>query len=365
MRDLTRQDMVDLLQGATLLGAGGGGDLDEGLAMIDAALAAGKVLRLASLSDLPATTLACCPYLLGAVSDLPPDQAALYNHLPKTEGPALLKAFDRLQAHTGQAITATVACEMGGANTAAAFFVAAMRGGVTLDADPAGRAVPEITHSTFYLNNLPVAPMAVATPFGETALIEGGIDDARAETLVRAVAQVSANDVAAVDHALPLEALKTGLIPGTMSGALTLGHASRRARETGQDAAAAVAHAAGGAVVFVGQVTRATYTTRAGFTCGEIHLNGPSGTYQIGVKNENLSAHLNGQVHASIPDILTLIDRETGEVISNPHARVGQQVAVLILPAPTPFLTPKGLQVFGPAYAGLEGPFVSPLGIAA
>ena len=59
--------------------------------------------------------------------------------------------------------------------------------------------------------------------------------------------------------------------------------------------------------------------------------------------------------------MICLIDTQTGDPVTNPHAHEGQQVAVLILPAPAPFLTPRGLEVFGPAYAGLDTPFTSPL----
>lgn len=81
----------------------------------------------------------------------------------------------------------------------------------------------------------------------------------------------------------------------------------------------------------------------------------------IAVKNEDMSARLNGTVHASVPDIITLINKATGAPISNPHVSIGQQVGVLILPAPKALLTSRGLEVFGPAYAGISGPFVSPL----
>ena len=42
MKELTRQDLSDIQYGAAILGAGGGGDLDEGFRLIDIALAAGK-----------------------------------------------------------------------------------------------------------------------------------------------------------------------------------------------------------------------------------------------------------------------------------------------------------------------------------
>ena len=294
MRQLDRQDIVDLLIGAAILGAGGGGDVAEGLALIDQALDAGKVLRLANLEEVPDETLACCPYLLGAVSPMTEAEARGYAHLPKTSGPAILAAMDRMERLRGRRLEATVACEMGGANTAIAFFVAAMAGGITLDADPAGRAVPEITHSTFYLSGLPAEPICVANNFAETMVLEGVIDDARAETLVRALAQVSAHDVAAVDHALPLHALRQGLIPGTMSAALRLGQCQREAVEQGRDVAQALAEVGEGKVVFAGEVTQAFYETKGGFTLGHIRLEGPAGAYDITVKNENMAGNMNG-----------------------------------------------------------------------
>ena len=353
MRNLSRQDLVDILHGAAILGAGGGGEISEGLEYIDASIAAGKTFTLATLDEAPDTALACTPYLLGAISELPPEEEALYSGLPEASEPPILSAYDRFERHIGQEFYGTLACEMGGTNTAIAFFCAAMRGAVTLDADPAGRAVPEITHSTYYLNNLPAAPIVVANQFGETVIYEGVKDDARAETLVRALARVSRNDVAAIDHALPIHQLRDALIPGTMTRALELGRVWRETKDP-----QAIARQGGGKVVYEGQVSHADWETREGFTYGRIKIDE---AYEIAYKNEHMAAWLDGEVHASIPDIICLIDKQTGDPVTNPHAYVGQQVAVLILPAPAPFLTPRGLEAFGPAYAGLDTPFVSPL----
>ena len=68
MKELTRQDLSDILHGAAILGAGGGGDLKEGFGLIDTALAAGKSFRLLSLEEVPDDALICTPYLLGAIS---------------------------------------------------------------------------------------------------------------------------------------------------------------------------------------------------------------------------------------------------------------------------------------------------------
>ena len=346
MRELSRQDLVDLLNGATVLGAGGGGEISEGLGLIDEALAADKTFRLVTLDEAPEEALACTPYLLGAISDLPPEEEAAYARLPRAQGSPLLAAYDRLVQHVGSSFFATTACEMGGANTAVPFYVAAMRDCAVLDADPAGRAVPEITHSTYYLNDLPVGPIACANEFGEGFVLEGVSDDARAEVLVRALAQVSRNDISAIDHALPIKTLRPALIPGTLETARKLGQVQRET--PGPDVAEALATAGGGKVVFRGMVSEATWETRDGFTFGGLSLTAGTDTYTIDFKNENMVGRLNGQVQATIPDLICLIHQKTGEVICNPHAAVGQSLAVLILPAPAPFLTERGLATFGP-----------------
>ena len=46
MRTLTRENLLDILYGCTILGTGGGGSLNEGIEMIDEALNAGKEFKL-------------------------------------------------------------------------------------------------------------------------------------------------------------------------------------------------------------------------------------------------------------------------------------------------------------------------------
>lgn len=356
---------MDILSGCTILGTGGGGDLAEGVALIDDALARGKTFDLIDLSDVPDDALICTPYMLGAISDLPAEDARTYDRLPRIDGEPVLLAYQRFQKELGQPFFGTVPCEMGGSNTAVAFYAAAMSGHVIVDADPAGRAVPEITHSTYYLAGLPAAPIVLANAFGEVMVLENVMDDLRAETLVRALSVVSRNDIAAIDHALPASVLRDAIIPGTITKARDIGRAHRLACAAGEDPVALVARIGKGAVVFERQITHCYWRTEQGFTLGAVEIAGHAhhhgSRYRISIKNENLVGWRNGAVHAVIPDLICLFDTETGQPVQNPHYHTGQRVAVVILPAPAPFLEPKGLAAFGPRYAGVDGHFVSPL----
>lgn len=365
MTRLSRVDLMDILTGCTILGTGGGGDLSEGVALIDNALAQGKTFDLVALSDVPDDAILCTPYMLGAISDLPEAEEAAYTRLPRIKGEPILLAYERFQKELGHPFFGTVPCEMGGSNTAVAFYAAAMAGHVIVDADPAGRAVPEITHSIYYLAGLPAAPLVLANAFGEVMVLENIMDDLRAETLVRALSMVSRNDIAAIDHALPASELRGAIIPGTITKALHLGRGHRHACAAGEDPVAVVAQTGGGAVVFGGEIIDCEWRTEGGFTLGSVEIAGRAdhygSRYRISIKNENLVGWCDGTVHAVIPDLICLFDTQTGQPIQNPHYHTGQQVSVVILPAPAPFLTRRGLEVFGPRYAGVSGHFVSPL----
>lgn len=363
MRSLNRRDLLDILHGATILGAGGGGDLTDGIRLVDHALERGKPFRLATITEVPDEAIVCTPYMLGAISAMPAEQDQLYANLPRIGTHPILLAYKSFQEHLGVTFHATTACELGGANTAVAFFAAAMNDQLILDADPAGRAVPEITHSTYFLAGLPASPIVAANEFGETFIIDNIKDDRRAETLVRSLCQVSRNDIAAIDHALPMAMLRRVLIRGTISRAMELGKTLRRAIQEGIETGPAIAKAGKGLVGFSGKVESASYRTEAGFTTGQIHIAGVgrwSGSdYTIAVKNENMAGWIDGAVHATVPDLICLFDEKTGYPVANPDVLRGQEVCVVLLPAPEALLSAASLRVFGPEYAGVKAEFRS------
>ena len=358
MRKLNRNELLDILHGAAILGTGGGGELDEGMALIDEALSLGKEFNMVTLDEAPQDALVCTPYFLGAISALPEEEERKYDRLPRVSESPILHAYERFQKYLGRAFYGTISCELGGSNTAAAFYAAAMSGHFIIDADPAGRAVPEITHSTYYINGLPAAPIVMANAFGETIICENVIDDKRAETIVRALSKVSRNDISAIDHALEIREIKHAVIPGAISMAMAMGTKWREALDEGRDVAQEIADEGNGFVAFRGEVSKCDWETKDGFTFGNIHIVGGADcngdTYRIWLKNENLLGWKNGEVHATIPDLICLIDTKSGAPITNPNYYEGQQVAVIILPAPEAFTSPKGLEAFGPRYAGLD-----------
>lgn len=114
--------------------------------------------------------------------------------------------------------------------------------------------------------------------------------------------------------------------------------------------------------MFQGRVRSVFYETVDGFTISDVHItNQTDDIMRVSVKNENLACWMNDTVFATIPDLICLFDNDTGAPIANPDCHTDQNVCVVILPAPAPFLSAAGLSSFGPQYAGINAEFSTPL----
>ncbi|MDK2799956.1 MAG: uncharacterized protein PWQ70_1575 [Clostridiales bacterium] len=358
MQNLTKQDMYDILYGCTILGTGGGGKLEKGLALIDKAFNEGKKITLLDLHELPDDALVACPYYCGSISPTTPEQEEKYKGLPKIDEEPALRAFKVLEEYTGKKFYGAITTELGGSNSAVAFYVAAMLGIYIVDGDPAGRSVPELQHSTFYINEISITPMAVVNEFGDAVIVKNVVNDFRAEAVVRAIAVVSKNQVGVTDHLATGSELRNGVIPGAVTYALKIGRAYREAKEKNLDVAEEIASAGKGYVVFKGLVDDLKWEDRDGFTIGETIIKGErkfaGSSYKIWFKNENIISWKDGVVDITVPDLICLIADETMEPVTNPDFKPGLRVSVIGLPAPKEWRTERGLEIFGPKSFGFD-----------
>jgi DUF917 family protein len=233
-----------------------------------------------------------------------------------------------------------------------------MSGKLIADGDPAGRSVPGLQHSTYYLNDVPMCPISVMNRFGEGAIITSVFDDERAEDLVRALAVVSQNTVAVVDHVNTAEVLKNAVIRGAISHSEAIGKAFLTAKEKGEDFVSAVIEAGKGKPMFNGVVTKSNFETRDGFTFGDTVIAG-TGEYEghtlhIWYQNENIISWLDDKFFVTVPDLICVFDLDEKMPQLNPYAREGENVSVICLPAPAEWTTQRGLEVFGPRSFGYD-----------
>lgn len=354
MRKLNRQELVDILVGATILGTGGGGSLEAGIAKIDHALEAGKEFNLVTIDELSPDDLIGTPYSCGAISPLTEDEIKKYGRLPNFEMEYHIMSITNMEEYLRQPIQAVVSTELGGGNTAAAFYVGAMAGKDILDADPAGRSVPKLQHSTYYLHDVPIYPMSLCNKFGESMIVRSVFDDARAEDLVRALAVESQNTMAVCDHVHPASVLKDALILDAISYSERVGKAFRIAKEKDGDYAQAVVDEVNGRFVASGEIMKNDWYTEAGFTYGTMEIQSESDVYRIWYQNENIIMWKNEEFYVTVPDLICVLNDEEKMPQLNPHAQVGTAVSIIVLPAHAEWTSPRGLEVFGPKSFGYD-----------
>lgn len=349
MRILNASELENILLGCTVLGTGGGGELAEGLARVNADLAAGKEFRLLSLDGLPDGALVASPYFCGSLSAPALDQ--------ETGIQEDLLAFQALQQYVGQKFHATVATELGGGNTAAALSVAASMGIPVVDGDPVGRAVPELQHSTFFLNQVSIAPMGLANRYGDVVLVKNVTDSFKAEKFVRSIAVASGGCVGVADHPQTGKELKGCLIAGTLSKAEKIGAVLKKTHDVNE-----VAGAGEGFVVFKGRVSESRWKDSGGFTLGEVHVSGTDEyrgqKYKIWFKNEFLMTWKDDAVDITTPDLICVLRTDDAMPVTNPNCKNNLHVVVVGYPAPKVWRGAEGQTTLGPRYFGFDCPYV-------
>lgn len=358
MKKLTKQDLHDILLGAAIVGTGGGGSLEEGLKLVDKSYDEGYEFKLAEINEIPDDALIGSPYTCGSIGNLSDEQQKKYDALPKIKEAKEVLAIKVLEEYLGKEFYGVIATELGGGNTAAALNVAARLGKPIIDADPAGRSVPCLQHSTLFLNEVPITPMGLANQFGDTMVISNVANDDRAEVLARQTAVASFNSVGVVDHPALWKVLKNSLIKNTISYCLDIGKTARIATEEGRNFAYDVSEKFNGYVVFEGEIEEADWEDREGFTYGNLNIKGEDEyqgqTLRIWFQNEYIMSWKNGEVFATVPDSINIYNKDAKMPLLNPNGKEGMKVTVFVLKAFDEWRTEKAIDILGPRFFGYD-----------
>ena len=174
--------------------------------------------------------------------------------LPQLNEPQPYLAYKALERIFWRGIVwVVISTELGGGNTAEALYVAALLDKNIIDADPAGRSVPELIHSTFCIFGTPIYPLAVANAFGDVAIFPRVVNDERAEAMVRALAVTSNNSIGVVDHPAQAKVMRNVVIKGAISNAGKIGKLYREALEKGIQASEYIVQNYGSTFLFRGR----------------------------------------------------------------------------------------------------------------
>ncbi len=351
MKKLALAEIKDILVGCTILGTGGGGSLEEGMAAVKAELDAGKEFRILDFDEISDDAWYANPYYCGCIV---PEGELVQNY-----NNAISDSIKALEEYMDVSFEGFVSIEYGGGNTGEVMAACARTGKYIVDADAAGRAVPELQFSTYYVTGNSITPFAVGTPFGDTAVITHVKDDARAEALARHMAIGSGGTVGMTDHPVTGKKLKNAVIPGALSYAGTIGKAQRVAVENGDDPLEAIVNAGNGKLLFEGRVAAGTeWELKDGFTVGSIRIEG-TGDYagskaRIWYKNENMILWIDDTIKLTCPDLICTVDRNTGYPVTNPNWTEGMEIAVLGFPCHELWREASAMEILNPRFFGFE-----------
>lgn len=338
--------------GAGILGTGGGGNPYLGLLMTRAMLRRGATITVVDLRDVPDDAVVCGIGSMGAPT-------VGIEKLPRGDEP--LAALRALEAHTGRTVTHLIAGEIGGANAMQPLIQSALSGLPAVDGDGMGRAFPELQHCTFSIGGVACTPAAIADCHHNTAVFPRLRDTITLERFARAVTvQMGAR----AGYAFPIMSgseMRRTAVCGSYTLARAIGAAVLAARARHDDPVATILGLTDGTLLFAGRIADVERRLVAGFARGVLRLKG-SGPYagedaEIAFQNENLIAWAGTarrRVLATVPDLISLVDEETGEPVTTEMVRYGLRVAVLGMPAPAPLKTAEALAVVGPAAFGYD-----------
>jgi DUF917 family protein len=156
--------------------------------------------------------------------------------------------------------------------------------------------------------------------------------------------------------------VKETCVLNTISLVERIGRAIREARRQHADPLETVRAETNGFVIFYGKVGDVSRRTETGFARGEATIMGidkfDGQRLRMAFQNEFLIAQTDESVLATTPDLITVLDAETGEPVTTEGLRYGFRVAVLSMPCDSRWRTREGLEVVGPRYFGYDVPYI-------
>jgi DUF917 family protein len=336
----------DFARGCDVLGGGGGGPARYALPLSAHAVEQTAPVEVVKAGDLPSDGLVMPCSFLGA-------PAIGAERIGTCREAATLRGH--LERHFGQPVVAMLCNEIGGFHGAASVALAAYAGLPLLDADGMGRAFPGMSLVSMHLAGVAPDPVVLVDEHDRVVAVHAG--GVWAERMARSVVVGFGDRGVSTEYVMTVEQAAGAVIEGSVSKALRIGELIGQAVSVA-DAARAIVAEFDGVLIAEGRVA-AALPEPGRHTSATIEGTGSDGgrTLRVDVGNEYLAVVEDGQVLATVPDIITVFDKYTGEVLGAGELRYGQRVVAVALPCPPVWRTPAGLDLAGPAAFGLDLPY--------
>lgn len=346
---LTELDLEYISLGAAILGTGGGGDVYSGKLRAWQQMRAGRRIRIISPDALQDDDLVISVGGIGAPT---------VGFEKFERGDECYRAMRAIEKAVGKNAVALMTDEIGGGNAIEPMIAAALADLPVVDVDGMGRAFPELQMNTFFIYGMLPSPCALCDEKGNTIVYTEAVSPLWMERLARASTIAMGCTAGMALPPITGKQINAWGVKYTISQSWRLGEAVIRARAEKRDSVAAILKHEHGKLLFRGKVVDVKRWTTGGFARGKLEIDGFSDfqrrSLQIEFQNENLIASVDGIVVATAPDLICIVDSETGRPISTEETRYGLRIAVLGLPATPLFRTTEALAVVGPRAFGYD-----------
>lgn len=347
MIELTKSDIEAIEIGAAILGTGGGGNPYYGKLHALAEMNKGAKVKVISLNELDDDALVISVGNIGA-------PAVSMEKI--CEGNEIVRAIKAVEDDIGKKVDAIIPVEIGGANGLRPAAIAAIMDLPLVDGDGMGRAFPEMQMTTFSIYGHCSVPAAMSDAHGNTVIFKNLIDEFWLERLARACVVQMGGGAGMVEAPMKGSFVKKYAIPGTITQAKNLGLAVLRSHIEKTNPIEEICRQENGKVLFEGKIIDIERNMVAGFTRGKVKLKGigirSAQQASIDIQNENLILEIDEKVACTVPDLIIILDIETGLAITTEILRYGQKVSILAIPCHPLLRSERALEIIGPAAFG-------------
>jgi DUF917 family protein len=337
-------DIADLAFGCALLGTGGGGSVGGASLEVAQAIRQHGPVQVVDLDELDPDDL---------VMPLSGVGAPVVSFEMLTNGSEAGNVRAAVEKEFGRPVAAVMASEIGGANGVGTLMWASRLGVPIVDADAMGRAFPEVQMVSFYVAGADVTPVIMADFQGNVTTLKP-INGDWSEPLARAFAVACGGHALMSDYVMTAGEMEGKVVRGSISRAVAIGRAARRSL----DPVEAIRSELGARHLVSGKLADIERRVGDGFMRGSFLVHGTGDdrgrTIRIEIQNENLVALEGPRVLATVPDLITVVDTQTGAAIATEELMHGMRISVMAWPCDPLWRTERGIATVGPRAFGYD-----------
>ncbi|EED16826.1 conserved hypothetical protein [Talaromyces stipitatus ATCC 10500] len=353
---LSQADLYFLFEGCGILGCGilgcgGGGDPYPSFLSSLALLKAGQSVYVVDPGTIPANGAVPAVGFMGSLD-------ILSERFPS--GEELKYSVQSVTPQGMDSISGVISLEIGGSNGFRGIQAAAWTQIPVIDADLMGRAYPNLWQTTLTRAGIPITPCAVSDAKGNTLIHHRAASHQAVENFLRPLCAEMGNAAGTSFALLNGDQIRSSTVHHSLSLAWRVGRAVYIARQEKTGVVASILAEYPGRLIFTGKIVQVKRDISGGFSRGFIDLvrshaiEKDDEPVRVEFQNENLRVTtLQGKKTLTVvPDLITVLDSETGSAVGTQDYRYGLHVFVIALVASPQWSEQEGLKIGGPAAFG-------------